>query len=83
MKLRGIAFVIAFTAGAMYLPTPYNAILVLLAVSVIVLGVFFTIRAVYRETRDRFWNALERPERERETESEYLPYVTTRHRRLK
>lgn len=84
--MRGIAFVIAFMLGAMYLPDPWNAILIFSGLTVFVLGVIIDLVDLARRVNNRFWNALERPlplekHPDPTAPDDYLPYVTARYRR--
>lgn len=67
-----------FVAGCMYLPYPLNALLMLLAFVLIVLGVI----AALGDNVAAAWHSLRNRDQE-EDEPDYIPYVTTKYRRNK
>jgi hypothetical protein len=78
--LKFILVVAAFTLGAMYLPYPWNAILIGLWVWLMILGMIALALARAAAFSNRIWDALE----SRTTDDpDYIPYITTRYRRRK
>lgn len=80
-------WVVGSILGMGYLPYPGNAICMAIVFGIIILGIIVEIVRACRRTSDRFWNALENPNSPRNpdptAESDYIPYVTTKYRRLK